>query len=381
MQGRFLVCVCLGLSLSGCVSSQMITSRAVGYNKVLEETNNQMLLLNVVRARYRHPMYFTGFTLIRGSQSLQVGTGNVAIPFGGGAPNIYTANPSVNLNINPSYDVAVLDTKEFMSGITTPVDMKTLKYYWDQGWSQQMLLFLFVRKIELGMRCFLNVPWNAADEGCEPGVPRLNEYLDRKLDIVEDPTPRRTPVGPPIRYAAGQAPGVGDIVNAYVNKLTLAKAADAEKDNVYQLYSESKGFVFQYCPNPAKCDPKSRQHVAVASDTDSPDETKPKIYIRSPEATLFFLGELAREELEGRSPPQMLDSGNEKIPLFVVRRSATPPVNAALSVEYEGQWYYIPSGPEGGRSMHVLSLINQILSLHKSRGELPTTSAVTVVGR
>jgi hypothetical protein len=31
--------------------------------------------------------------------------------------------------------------------------------------------------------------------------------------------------------------------------------------------------------------------------------------------------------------------------------------------------------------MHVLSLINQILSLHKSRGELPTTSAVTVVGR
>lgn len=376
MHGRFLLSVCLGLSLSGCVASQMITSRAVGYNKVLEDTNNQMLLLNVVRARYRHPMYFTGFTLIRGSQSLQVGTGNIAIPFGGGSPNV-TANPSVNLNINPSYDVAVLDTKEFMSGITTPVDMKTLKYYWDQGWSRQMLLFLFVRKIELGQRCLLNVPWNAADEGCEPGVPRLNEYLDRKLDIVEDPAPRRTPVGPPITYAKGQVPGVGDIVNAYQNKLTLAKV----NDNVYQLYSESKGFVFQYCPDPEKCDPKSRQHVAVASDTDSADETKPKIYIRSPEAVLFFLGELAREELEGRTPPQMLDSGGEKIPLFVVRSSATPPVSAALSVQYEGKWYYIPSGAEGGRSMHVLSLVNQILSLHKSRGELPATSAVTVVGR
>jgi hypothetical protein len=229
----------------------------------------------------------------------------------------------------------------------------------------------------LGKLCFLNVPWNAADEGCEPGVPRLNEYLDRKLDIVEDPAPRRTPVGPPITYEPGKVPGVGDIVNAYQNKLTLAK----EKDNVYQLYSESKGFIFQYCPDPVKCDPKSRQHVAVASDADSPDETKPKIYIRSPEAVIFFLGELAREELEGRTPPQMLDSGGEKAPLFVIRRSATPPLNAALSVEYEGQWYYIPSGPEGGRSMHVLSLVNQILSLHKSRGELPTTSAVTVVGR
>jgi hypothetical protein len=96
---------------------------------------------------------------------------------------------------------------------------------------------------------------------------------------------------------------------------------------------------------------------------------------------LFFLGEIAREELEGRSPPQMLTSGNDKMPLFVVRRSSTPPVGAALTVEYEGEWYYIPSGPEGGRSMHVLSLVNQILSLHKSRPELPSTSAVTVVGR
>jgi hypothetical protein len=378
MQGRFLTAVFLGISLSGCVSSTMITSRTVGYNKVVEDSNNQVLLLNVVRARLRHPMYFTGLTLLRGSQSAQVGTGS-SLLFGGEAPRIFTLNPNANLNINPSYDVAVLDTKEFMSGITTPVDMKTLKYYWDQGWSRQMLLYLFVRKIEQGNRCFLNVPWNAADEGCEPGVPKLNEYLDRKLDIVEDPAPRRTPVGPPIQLDAGQAPGVGDIVNAYVNKLTLAKEKD--KANVYQLYSEAKGFIFQYCPEQRECDEKNRQHVAIASDSDNPDEKKPKIFIRSPEAVLFFLGEIAREELEGRSPPQALDSEGQKLPLFVVRHSSTQPLGAALSVEYEGEWYYIPSGPEGGRSMHVLSLVNQILSLHKSRPELPSTSAVTVVGR
>ncbi len=377
MQGRILTILGIAVVLGGCVSSSMITTRAVGYNKVVEDSNNQMLLLNVVRAEFRHPMYFTGFTLIRGSQSLQVGTGNVAIPFGGGAPSVYTANPSVNLNVNPSYDVAVLDTKEFMNGITTPVDMKTLKYYWDQGWPKQMLLYLFIRRIEEGDRCFLNVPWNPAVEGCASGVDRLNQYLAAHLDIVEDPAPRRTAVGPPITFDAGKAPGIGDIVNAYANKLTIAK----ERDNVYQLYSEAKGFIFQYCPHPRECDAKSRRRVAVASDSDNPDEKKPKIYIRSPEAVLFFLGELVREELEGRQPPQMLAGGNEKIPLFVVRRSSVRPVSAALSVEYEGAWYYIPSGPEGGRSMHVLSLLNQILSLHKSRPDLPTTSAVTVVGR
>src|SRR5262249_6854419 len=122
MQGRFLTVAVLGLCLSGCVSSQKITSRTVGYNKVVEDSNNQVLLVHVERAPFRHPMYFTGLRLLRGSQSVQVGTGST-LPFGGGAPSIYTANPNASLNINPSYDVAVLDTKEFMSGITTPVDM------------------------------------------------------------------------------------------------------------------------------------------------------------------------------------------------------------------------------------------------------------------
>lgn len=378
MRLRLLPVVPFLLSLGGCVSSTMITTRAVGYNKVVEDTNNQMLLLNVVRAYFRHPMYFTGFTLLRGSQSVQVGTGNVTVPFGGEAPSVYTINPNLNLNVNPSYDVSVLDTKEFMSGITTPVDMKTLKYYWDQGWPRQMLLFLFVRKIEEGSQCYLNVPWNAADEGCEQGVDKLNAYLQSRLDIVEDPEPRRVAVGPALTFPPGQAPGFGDIVNAYVNKLTLAR----EKDNVYQLYAESKGLIFQFCPTARQCGPQNRQHVAIASDSDAADEKKPKFFIRSPEAVLFFLGELARAELDGERPPQALDSaGQQKIPLFVVRKSALPPAGAAISVEYEGAWYFIPEGPEGGRSMHVLSLLNQILSLHKSRQELPTTSAVTVVGR
>ncbi|HEX9444933.1 MAG TPA: hypothetical protein VGA73_12475, partial [Candidatus Binatia bacterium] len=196
MRLRLLPVFPLLFCLSGCVASTMITSRAVGYNKVVEDTNNQTLLLNVVRASYRHPMYFTGLTLLRGSQSVQAGTGNVTVPFGGDAPSTYIVNPNLNLTINPSYDVGVLDTKEFMSGITTPVEMKTLKYYWDQGWPRQMLLFLFVRQIDEAGKCYLNVPWNAADEGCEQGVNKLNQYLGARLDIVEDPEPKRTAVGP-----------------------------------------------------------------------------------------------------------------------------------------------------------------------------------------
>ncbi|HEX9445812.1 MAG TPA: hypothetical protein VGA73_16950, partial [Candidatus Binatia bacterium] len=170
-----------------------------------------------------------------------------------------------------------------------------------------------------------------------------------------------------------------DIVNAYVNKLTISR----EKGNVYQLYAENRGFVFQFCPDQAKCDPKSRRHATIASlEPEEAGDTKPKFFIRSPEAVLFFLGELMRSEIQGDTPPQMLDTaGPAKIPLFVVKKSALPPRDAALSVEYDGAWYYIPDGAEGGRSMHVLSLVNQILSLHKARQELPTTSAVTVVGR
>ena len=76
--------IALGGSLAGCamLPKERIASTTTDYNLVVERVQNEMLLLNIVRASKRRPMYFTGFNLLRGSLSYNFQTGNIAIPFG-----------------------------------------------------------------------------------------------------------------------------------------------------------------------------------------------------------------------------------------------------------------------------------------------------------
>src|SRR5690349_8532779 len=80
------LCLAVGLAgyLAGCamLPKERISSSSTDYNLVVEKVQNEMLLLNVVRASKRRPLYFTGFNLLRGSLSYNFQTGNLTIPFG-----------------------------------------------------------------------------------------------------------------------------------------------------------------------------------------------------------------------------------------------------------------------------------------------------------
>src|SRR6185369_13929644 len=146
---------CLAMTLAGCamLPKERIASSTTDYNLVVEKVQNEMLLLNVVRASKRRPMYFTGFNLLRGSLSYNFQTGGITIPFGkigAGFDGSYSIAPSVSYSTNPSFDLAVWDTKEFTAGMMTPVTMDTVYYYLvSLGWPKEMLLHLLVERIEL----------------------------------------------------------------------------------------------------------------------------------------------------------------------------------------------------------------------------------------
>src|SRR6185369_1884388 len=117
------VCLAIGLAgfLAGCsmLPKEKISSSTTDYNLVVEKVQNEMLLLNIVRASKRRPMYFTGFNLLRGSLSYNFQTG-ITIPFGKigtGLDGAYSIAPSVSYSTNPSFDLAVWDSKEFTAGI------------------------------------------------------------------------------------------------------------------------------------------------------------------------------------------------------------------------------------------------------------------------
>ncbi|MEM0923424.1 MAG: hypothetical protein AAGI13_10290, partial [Pseudomonadota bacterium] len=94
------------------------------------------------------------------------------------------------------------------------------------------------------------------------------------------------------------------------------------------------------------------------------------ITLRSPQALLYYMGELMRTQLPERfvvaDPGQRqvtLSSGPE--PLLVVNEA---PLNladkVAVRVTHRGETYAIPNGAAAGRSMQLLTLARHLFSLN-----------------
>ncbi len=97
-------------------------------------------------------MYFTSFLKLTGNRTYEAGTGSMTIPFGKvgtGPATAYSVAPLLDYKSSPLFDLQVLDTQEFTCGIMKPVPMTTIEYYWSQGWPKEMLLYLFIKRIEV----------------------------------------------------------------------------------------------------------------------------------------------------------------------------------------------------------------------------------------
>lgn len=100
---------------------------------------------------------------------------------------------------------------------------------------------------------------------------------------------------------------------------------------------------------------------------------------------VFYMGELIqvqhRDDRETYVPTIFLGPPGDRVEtvLFEVQKVGAPTAGAILCVEHEGQTYCIPRGKH--RSMHVLSLVSQILAQQQSAQELPITPTLRVIGQ
>jgi hypothetical protein len=160
------------LLLAGCAVVDKYADRAVDYNLQAEKTQQQNLLLNIIRASLRRPMQFTGLTSITGTASASgtLGGGytsthqtpvvqdlgaNIPSTLGGisstaiGRVITGTGTASGTMSGGPTFTVPVLDTQEFYQGILTPVSPQIIDYYVQQGFPPEVLFDLFVARVEM----------------------------------------------------------------------------------------------------------------------------------------------------------------------------------------------------------------------------------------
>jgi len=240
--GRVVVAFLLAQGLCACAVIDNYSGRAVDYNREAEQAQEQVLLLNIVRASLRRPMQFTSLQSITGSANVSAsvagGTTDVRqTPYLSQFPNLVqstnigtalsriataTASGNASMGGSATFTVPVLDTQEFYQGLLAPVPLQVIDYYLQQGFPPQLLAALFVLKVEI----------TRLDDGSCRRFTFVNSVRDDlqfgQFDIFSDYligaglTAERinssTPYGPPIPHPGGgpaSAEETAKVVEAY----------------------------------------------------------------------------------------------------------------------------------------------------------------------
>jgi len=143
--------VALLILLTGCgLSSVVIKSEAINFGDVIEDTTNKLLVMNVLRARDKAPLHFADIPVVRESFQQNVSVGMLQF-LGGRFPTQVSDSLTsvVGFQMTPSFEINHLHSKDFITGISSPIDPKVVKYWLDRGLDRRIALLLFFSAVEI----------------------------------------------------------------------------------------------------------------------------------------------------------------------------------------------------------------------------------------
>jgi len=162
---RFVICIIAAMTISGCASigPQSISAGREAYNMAVQHTNDQELLLNLVRIRYRDTLYFTSVERIAATQELlqSVGVSAGATQLNnslGGAPAATTVTgiatqaltmgpASISINEKPTVFYVPVEGEKFVRQMMTPMNPDLLLMLVQSGWSLDRVFSVGLQEI------------------------------------------------------------------------------------------------------------------------------------------------------------------------------------------------------------------------------------------
>lgn len=425
--------LCFGAT--SCAFGPQLKQVSVNQNEIVANSANELLLLNILRARDREPLHFTSISKLSGSATIS-STAGVNVAARGVTPTTETnalgalskitsvrgtevVTPTIGLTMGSgsTLDVGVWDTQEFYQGITASVPSSTVAHYLHQGWPADLLTYMFVHSIDFVatkeengfakgqvVESYVNnADPRLADQGhfaefvrCyrlatipKVGKPtdlmRLSKLKDNltlaDLALLDgdkfDLGPAEDEEGKPIkdRWVRRLAKSGDTLVLRNIDSRDREGSCDLKKE-IFALDGTSGD-------SPPPFQGEADEHSIIAKGNIRRDgvntAVQVQVVLRSTNGLIYFLGEYLRA---GQAAPTLARTGG-RIPILAVSESR--PEHVFVSTKFKGARYYVPGtnrgvlDNEGGRSSQVFSLIQQLLNLQKSAKDRPTTQTVRVV--
>src|ERR1700676_3456515 len=211
--------ILLAGTLGACAVVDPVDPRYDTVNRSLAKARNESILLNIIRASHDWPMSFT--TVPQVNPSMQnVTTLGVPTFLLGPTPKPPLTLPipgrdvifgnqnnlSDSVTVSSNFSVSSLENGSFYSGLLSPVSLHDLNYFIRQGYSRELLFWLFADAIEIvtGHHVIgyqFDPPY---DYGCPPEDPKkrcFREFME--IAVITGLTVEATTV------ASGKSKGGG----------------------------------------------------------------------------------------------------------------------------------------------------------------------------
>ena len=410
------------LVLAACGTVDNFGDRGLAYNEQITGIQNRMLFLNIVRAAHKHPMAFTSIGSVAGTATASGAIG-FTLPFADNPSLVpFQTGPQIAASGGPTFTINNLDGQDFMKGFLTPVDIKTIDLFGQEGLPWQELYDLFVLKVAITdsqghPRAWLNnSPGEWANQIAQQA--QFQDLLEvlRRARMHTEAIQDFVKIGPELSgkdlptleasIAATQAnlvlqamgPGryqLGKTVTDY--RFCIGNPETA----VLMIHADGQDYPMDVTPG-MRCGATAAERAGASPSSDDAGATH-KLFasaakggyqlvvsLRSAEAVTYYLGEVVREQLcldgDGRcgdfaSRRVMVRSDvhdDAPTPLFeVAMRSPRP--RDLVAVRYMGQSFSVAGGQDD-RSAQVLTVLGQLLNLNKSAKDNPAPNIVTLVG-
>lgn len=384
----------LATAIEGCAVIDRADPRHDTINRAAANARNESILLNIVRASHDVPLNFVAFSRVSGSQSAQA---NVGLPaFGvGPVPLVSSVQKQIvfgssvfnaNTNVNNSFDIGILESKEFYSGLLTPVDLATLNYFVRQGYSRQLLFWLFVESIRETVNGrtyeYRNDPVTALS--CDNAFPKGRRCFSHVIDdalrfgvTVQTETVSKT---------TNQGRTTTTVYGRLCYDEVLARRA-------YDEYRLRPGSISPRCsepwrrkspvvPPPPRQGGRNDSPVEVEGNPDTlefevlaPYRVRYEIVSRSTFGIYRYLGGVLRNQHDMITLRGRRDRNEpERIPLLEI--SSDQSGGCFVDLHFEGHYHCVPR--EGAESTKaIFGLLAQLIAL-RTPGDLAITPAVRV---
>lgn len=348
------------ITVAGCHATgpaSVRTGRA-SYNMVIQQTNNEQLLLNLVRLRYRDTPYFLEVSSVSTTFDFTASAaGAVSLPESEG--KAYDLGAGISFSEQPTVSYTPLQGEDFVTQLMSPIDLNTILLLYHSGWSVERIFRVCLQSVN-GVK---NAP---SASGPTPSyVPKYKRFREVARLLRQLQLQGILNIG----HTTSEDPN-----NPIVEIRIADKALDSEE--VKQLFG-------------LLCLEYGRSHFPLTTGVGAGGKDRIAVVLRSMMACLFYVSQSveapAEDEKAGRVTVSYDDQGKRfdwrevTGGLMQIHSSKQESKNAYVAVWYGGNWFYIDDSDLTSKS--TFSLLMQLFALQA--GEIKSTGPILTlpVGR